>query len=93
MIKVKVEKLNPAAQIPKFATAGSAAVDLYSVVEEVMPAYSTKLIPIGIRVEIPEGYEMQIRPRSGLALAAGLTVLNAPGTIDPSRINSTKRDR
>lgn len=70
--------------LPQYATAGSAGMDLRANIEEpilLSPGFST-LIPTGIHIALPEGYEAQIRPRSGLALKHGITVLNAPGTVD-----------
>ena len=74
--------------LPEYATPGSSGVDLRAYFEDrisdcIEPG-ERKLIPTGIRVAIPEGYEIQIRPRSGLALRYGITVLNTPGTIDSS---------
>ncbi|MCD6587583.1 MAG: dUTP diphosphatase, partial [Candidatus Fermentibacteraceae bacterium] len=70
--------------VPRPATTHSAGVDLRAAVESEVTVESgeTVLIPAGIRVAIPRGYEWQIRPRSGLALKHGITVLNSPGTID-----------
>ncbi len=70
--------------IPHYQTEHSAGVDLYAAVEgeTVMEAGTGTLIPTGIAVAIPEGYEGQVRPRSGLALKHGIGMLNAPGTID-----------
>jgi dUTP pyrophosphatase len=86
MIDVKVVILpnSRAYPLPSYATAGSAGIDLIAAIEhnELLMPGNTKLIPTGLKVEIPEGYEAQVRPRSGLALNAGLTVLNSPGTID-----------
>ena len=70
--------------LPEYATADSAAVDLMAAVAEpirIAPGERT-LVPTGIAVAIPSGYEAQVRPRSGLALKHGLSLLNAPGTID-----------
>lgn len=70
--------------IPNYATIYSAGMDLRANLDsnlEIFP-FERKLIPTGLFIEIPEGYEAQIRPRSGLALKKGLTVLNTPGTID-----------
>jgi dUTP pyrophosphatase len=70
--------------LPRYSSPSSSGADLYAAIEEMillMPG-ERKLIPTKIHVEIPEGYEMQIRPRSGLALKQGITVLNTPGTID-----------
>jgi dUTP pyrophosphatase len=81
---VNVKKLRPEARLPAYMTPGAAGADLYAaVVEAVRIAPGERsVIPIGIALEIPEGFEGQVRPRSGLAARDGLTVLNAPGTID-----------
>ncbi len=70
--------------IPHYQTEHSAGVDLYAAVETqaVIDAGTWKLVPTGIAIAIPEGYEGQVRPRSGLALKHGIGMLNAPGTID-----------
>ncbi len=70
--------------LPHYQTEHSAGVDLYAAVETetVIGAGSWNLIPTGIAIAIPEGYEGQIRPRSGIALRHGIGMLNAPGTID-----------
>jgi dUTP pyrophosphatase len=70
--------------LPRYMTAGAAGVDLYAAVEaEITIAPGNRaLIPTGIAIALPDGYEAQIRPRSGLALKHGLTLLNSPGTID-----------
>jgi len=68
--------------LPEYATNGSAGVDLMAAEELRIPEGGWKLVPCGFAMELPEGYEAQIRPRSGLALRHGVTVLNAPGTID-----------
>ena len=69
---------------PALATAGSAGVDIRAYLNEkiILNPLERKLIPTGLKVEIPLGYEIQIRPRSGLAYKHGITVLNSPGTID-----------
>ena len=70
--------------LPEYATEGAAGADLKANIEEpiaLLPGQRV-LIPTGLRVEIPLGYELQVRPRSGLALKHGITVLNTPGTID-----------
>ena len=71
-------------QLPSYATLQSAGMDLRANLEApiVLKPMERCLIPTGIRIALPEGYEAQIRPRSGLALKKGITVLNAPGTID-----------
>ena len=70
--------------LPHYQTEHAAGVDLYGAVERevVIEAGQWKLVPTGIAVAIPEGYEGQVRPRSGLALKHGIGMLNAPGTID-----------
>jgi dUTP pyrophosphatase len=70
--------------LPAYATAGSAGADLTAAVAEpvILPPGSRALVPTGIAVALPEGYEAQVRPRSGLAMRHGVTVLNSPGTID-----------
>jgi len=82
-MEVKIVNLsgNP---LPAYGTPHSAGMDLRAFLQEevVMNPLERKLIPTGLYVEIPVGYEAQIRPRSGLALQKGITVLNAPGTID-----------
>ncbi|AWU44050.1 dUTP diphosphatase (plasmid) [Blattabacterium sp. (Cryptocercus kyebangensis)] len=69
---------------PDYATEGAAGIDLQAYLEKeiIIPSMERKIIKTGIFIEIPTGYEAQIRPRSGLALRHGLTVLNNPGTID-----------
>lgn len=66
----------------EYKTSGSAGLDLASAIQIVIEAGGIQLIPTGVFVAIPEGYEGQIRPRSGVALKHGITVLNSPGTID-----------
>ncbi len=71
-------------ELPKYATEGSAGMDIYAAVENEIkiPSMETVLIPTGFSLEIPKGYEAQIRPRSGLALKHNIGILNSPGTID-----------
>jgi dUTP pyrophosphatase len=83
---VPIERLAHAADLPlpAYASGGAAGLDLLAAVSETValePAART-LVPTGIRLALPEGFEAQVRPRSGLALRHGITVLNAPGTID-----------
>lgn len=70
--------------LPKYQTQQSAGMDLYANLDEsiTLKSLERKLIPTGLFLELPEGLEAQIRPRSGLAIKNGITVLNAPGTID-----------
>ncbi len=86
VIIVPVVKADYAADIPLpcYMTAGSSGMDMHAAVEEevlLLPGERT-LIPTGIYVAVPNGYELQVRPRSGLAIKHGIGVLNAPGTID-----------
>ena len=71
-------------QLPQYATAGSAGMDLRADIDKpiVLKPLERKLIPTGLKIALPVGYEAQIRPRSGLAIKYGVTVLNSPGTID-----------
>ena len=71
-------------QLPTYATAQSAGMDLRANLDAPITLHpmERRLIPTGLHIALPEGYEAQVRPRSGLALKHGLTVLNAPGTID-----------
>lgn len=79
---VRVKKLSDAAVVPQLATLDSAGFDLTSIEDVVLGPGSRVVVDTGIALEIPKGYEGQVRPRSGLAGRYGLTVLNAPGTID-----------
>lgn len=81
MKELKVKRLTNTAKLPTYATEGSAGLDLFSDDEVELNPGDIKVIGTGISVEIPRGYEGQIRPRSGLALR-GITVVNTPGTID-----------
>ncbi len=83
MVKVKV--VNTGRQpLPEYATSQSAGLDLRADIESpvTLKPLERRLIPTGLRIALPEGYEAQVRPRSGLALKHGITVLNTPGTID-----------
>lgn len=82
---LKINAINRGRQpMPTYATSQSAGMDLRANLEEpvVLHPMERRLIPTGLHIALPEGYEAQVRPRSGLALKHGLTVLNAPGTID-----------
>ncbi len=86
MIRIKVKRLPHARDLPlpSYATPLSSGMDLRAAVEKpiLLKPLERAVIPTGLVLEIPEGYEGQVRPRSGLALKKGITVLNAPGTID-----------
>ena len=81
-INVKIFRESPNIAIPAYATPGSAGVDLCSTMYCMIKPGEQALIPTGIKIAIPEGYEGQIRPRSGLALDKKITIPNSPGTID-----------
>ena len=83
MIKIKVVNRGHQ-QLPAYATPQSAGMDLRANLDEpvTLRPMERRLIPTGLHIALPEGYEAQVRPRSGLALKHGLTVLNTPGTID-----------
>jgi dUTP pyrophosphatase len=83
-MKVKIQNLNPGTALPKYQTKGSSGMDLIAAMKFplTLKSMQRELIPTGIKISIPGGYEAQVRPRSGLAAKKGLTVLNTPGTID-----------
>jgi len=84
MARVLIKKLNPDVELPIYKTSGASGVDLMAFIEEpikIMPN-SSHLIPTGLSMSFSKDYEVQIRPRSGLAAKKGITVLNTPGTID-----------
>jgi dUTP pyrophosphatase len=81
-MKVKIKKLHPDAIMPSYAHEGDSGMDIYSVEDKYIIRGESELIKCGISTEFPIGYEIQVRPKSGLALKNGLTVLNTPGTID-----------
>ena len=84
MIKVLVKKLNSEVQLPSYKTSGASGMDLMAFIDQpikLAPGNSC-LVPTGISVAFSEDYEIQIRPRSGLAVKNNITVLNTPGTID-----------
>ena len=82
-MRLTVKRLDPAgARLPARAHPGDAGLDLFAAADVDVPAGETRLVGTGLAIELPPGTEGQIRPRSGLALRHGVTVLNAPGTID-----------
>ncbi|MBG9736452.1 dUTP diphosphatase [Paenibacillus alvei] len=81
-IPVKIKRLHPDAAIPKYATDLAAGFDLVAVDDVIIAPGETKLIPLGFAVEIPEGFEFQVRPRSGVTWKTKLRVGNSPGTVD-----------
>ena len=84
MVKVLVKKLDPTVQIPSYKTNGASGMDLMAFIKEPIKLASKKscLVPTGISVAMSDDYEIQIRPRSGLAAKNNISVLNTPGTID-----------
>jgi dUTP pyrophosphatase len=84
MIKVRFIKTRVSAIVPRYMTAHAAGMDLHAALDEplVLAPGARTLIPTGLALEIPPGFEGQVRPRSGLALRQGIALVNAPGTID-----------
>ena len=84
MVKVLIKKLDSAVEIPKYKTTGASGMDLMAFIKQPikLAPKSSCLIPTGISVAFPEEYEIQIRPRSGLAAKKNISILNTPGTID-----------
>lgn len=81
-MELRIKRMHDDAKMPLQARAGDAGMDLFSVEEQVIPAKAWRLVKTGLQIELPAGTEGQVRPRSGLALKQGITVLNSPGTID-----------
>ena len=84
MVKILIKRFDKKIKIPAYETSGSSGMDLMAFIKKriIVKPYKTKLIPTGIALSIPKNYEIQIRPRSGLAAKKGISVLNTPGTID-----------
>ncbi len=84
MVKVIIKKLNSSVQLPKYKTDGASGMDLMAYIEKPINLGPGKscLVPTGLSVAFPKEYEIQIRPRSGLAAKNNISVLNTPGTID-----------
>lgn len=80
--KVQFIKVNPEAKIPKYTTSGASGMDLHICETVIIPPGERKLVTTGLRIKVQEGFEGQVRPRSGNAAKLGITVLNTPGTID-----------
>jgi dUTP pyrophosphatase len=79
---LKVELLNEDAKFPEYAYPSDSGFDLFSTEEIILQSFGRALVPTGIKLSIPEEFEIQVRPKSGLAINQGLTVLNTPGTVD-----------
>ena len=84
MVRVLIKRLSPSVQLPSYKTNGASGMDLMAFIEQPIKLEPGKscLVPTGLSVAFPEEYEIQIRPRSGLAAKNNITVLNTPGTID-----------
>ena len=84
MVKVLIKKLNPAVEIPTYKSVGASGMDLMAFIEKPikLAPKSSCLVPTGLSVAFSDEYEIQIRPRSGLAAKNNISVLNTPGTID-----------
>ena len=84
MVKVLIKKLNPSVQLPSYKTNGASGMDLMAFTEKPINLEPNKscLVPTGLSIAFPKEYEIQIRPRSGLAAKSNISVLNTPGTID-----------
>ena len=84
MVKILVQKFDENVKLPTYKTAGSSGMDIFAYIKNkitITPG-KTGIIPTGIAIAIPKNYEIQIRPRSGLAAKKGISVLNTPGTVD-----------
>lgn len=82
MIDIFVEKCREDAKLPSYAHEGDAGMDLYAAEDVIIEPGKSALVPVGIKLAIPYGYEVQIRPRSGVSLKTPLRIPNSPGTID-----------
>lgn len=81
-VQVKFKKLTEDAIVPDYKSAEAAGMDIYAGEDKIISTGGWDLVKSGIAIELPQGYEAQVRPRSGLALKQGITVLNSPGTVD-----------
>lgn len=82
MYELKIKLLYENSKLPEFANSGDAGMDIFSIDRKVIKSGESELIRTGISIELPKDTEIQIRPKSGLALNNGITLLNSPGTID-----------
>ena len=85
-----VELIHKDAKFPAYAYPSDSGFDLFSTIDYILPPFGRALIPTGIKLSIPEGYEIQVRPKSGLAINQGITVLNTPGTVDSGYLGEIK---
>lgn len=82
MVKVKVQRIKEDVALPRYAHEGDAGMDIFAAESVTIQPMERVLVSTGIKLEIPHGYECQVRPKSGLALNHGITLTNTPGTID-----------
>jgi len=83
-VKILVQKISEQAKMPIYAHSGDSGADLYSTIDYTLKPQERVIVPTGLKISMPPGYEAQVRPKSGLALHHGITVLNTPGTVDAS---------
>ncbi len=81
-VKIYIKRIDKGLPLPEYKSEGASGIDIYSRIDATLLPLTYNIIPTGISVELPDGYELQIRPRSGLAANYGIGILNAPGTID-----------
>lgn len=82
MVDIQIRRLDPSLPLPSYAHPGDAGADLYAAVDVTLDPGERQLVPTGIALALPEGYVALVHPRSGLAYRHGLSIVNAPGTID-----------
>lgn len=81
-VSITVRRLDPGLPLPAYAHPGDAGADLYTAVDVVLEPGERETVPTGLAIALPEGYAAFVHPRSGLAARSGLTIVNAPGTVD-----------
>lgn len=81
-MKIRIKKLHEDAVIPQYATHGASGFDLVALEDINFELFETKLVKTGLAIDVGPGYELQVRPRSGLSLKTGFRVANSPGTVD-----------
>ncbi|MEW5981162.1 MAG: dUTP diphosphatase [Acidobacteriota bacterium] len=84
LVRIPITAVRPGVAVPEYQSAGAAGMDVAAAIDEPLeiPPGASALVPCGFAIAVPPGYEAQVRPRSGLAATHGVTILNAPGTID-----------
>jgi dUTP pyrophosphatase len=82
MVSVKLKRLEQHAVVPRYQSSNASGLDLAALEDTIIPSGGWRAVRTGLAIELPTGYEGQVRPRSGLAFKHGVTVVNAPGTID-----------